>query len=203
MKFEVMSRQNAKRYSFKKHDEKSIIISITNVDLEDVIFNRNINNGIIDILRLKFDDVEKGEINCIIESDVKQIVKFINKYKNIVDKIIVHCEAGVSRSSGVCGAIMKAIQGDDWDIFNNPKFCPNMTCYRIVLNGFMELNERELIELDKFSFLELVEKVKCYNKVSTVTILGTDWRIDNMKNKFTEEEIELFSIEFKKDGLEE
>lgn len=139
MKFEVLSRKNAKAFSFQAHDYKTAIISITDVDKIGVIFSDNPNNGIKGILRLKFDDVERNFVkneNCITKEDAEEIVKFVNKYKNKVDKIIVHCEAGVSRSAGVCAAIMKAINGDDWAIFDNPRFCPNMTCYRTVLDAF-------------------------------------------------------------------
>ena len=139
MKFQVLNRKNAKAFSFQNHDYKTAIISITDVDKIGVIFSDNPNNGIRAILRLKFDDVEKNfarNENCITREDGEAIVNFVNKNKNKVDKFIVHCEAGVSRSAGVCAAIMKAINGDDWDIFNNPRFCPNMTCYRTVLDAF-------------------------------------------------------------------
>ena len=52
--------------------------------------------------------------------------------------MIVHCDAGISRSSGVAAAILKAKTGDDSQIFNNPKYRPNMRCYRIVLDEFMQ-----------------------------------------------------------------
>lgn len=155
MQFQVLNRKDAKAFSFKEHDYKTAIISITDVDKIGVIFSDNPNNGIRAILRLKFDDVERNFIknqNCITKEDGEAIVNFINKNKNKVDKIIVHCEAGVSRSAGVCAAIMKAINGDDWDIFNNPRFCPNMTCYRTVLDafdkaGYFDEDPREEIQL--------------------------------------------------------
>ena len=52
--------------------------------------------------------------------------------------VIVHCDAGISRSSGVAAAILKAKTGDDSQIFNSPKYRPNMRCYRIILDELMQ-----------------------------------------------------------------
>ena len=134
----ILNRKEAKKFSYESHDFKSAIISITDTDKADVIFEKNEINGIRAILKLKFDDVERDYKNehCITKEDAESIVKFVNKNKNKVDKFIVHCEAGVSRSAGVGAAIMKALNGDDWVVFNNPIMCPNMKCYRTVLNAF-------------------------------------------------------------------
>jgi predicted protein tyrosine phosphatase len=142
MQYFVMDRNHAKEYSFGHHVEKSIIISITDIDKNPVQFQYNPSNGIIAIKHLAFDDVEQGEINCITDADAMSIVDFIYDWKDKCDFIIVHCEAGQSRSAGVCAAIMKYIENDDWPIFDNPKYTPNMTCYRKVLNAFYcELNK--------------------------------------------------------------
>ena len=65
----------------------------------------------------------------------------MKKWYDKVDTIIVHCNAGISRSSGVCAAIMKAMTGDDSLIFENPKYLPNTTCYKVVLEEFMREEE--------------------------------------------------------------
>ena len=66
-----------------------------------------------------------------------EVANFIKGWinKTYVEKIIVQCEAGCSRSSGVCAAIMKYLTGDDMSIFRNPKYSPNMNCYRMVYNA--------------------------------------------------------------------
>ena len=134
----ILNRKEVKKFSCESHDFKTAIISITDTDKADVIFEKNEINGIRAILKLKFDDVERDskDLHCITKEDAESIVKFVNKNKNKVDKFIVHCEAGVSRSAGVGAAIMKALNGDDWVVFNNPIMCPNMKCYRTVLNAF-------------------------------------------------------------------
>lgn len=141
MKFEVLSRQNAKRMSYKQDIEDCIIISITDIDKEINKFASNPH--IKNICRLQFDDVEINEPRHITRNDAEKILEFVNHYVDKIDKIVVHCEAGVSRSAGVCAALMQIINGDDSEIFDNPKFCPNMTCYRTVLTAFFGSYDQE------------------------------------------------------------
>ena len=91
----------------------------------------------------------------------------MNKNKNKVDKFIVHCEAGVSRSAGVGAAIMKALNGDDWDVFKNPLKCPNMKCYRTVLNAFVDAGyfDEDPMEEIKFKEETNIAKWKEFNEI--------------------------------------
>ena len=165
----ILNRKEAKKFSYESHDFKSAIISITDTDKADVIFEKNEANGIKAVLRLKFDDVERDYKNehCITKEDAENIVKFVNKNKNKVDKFIVHCEAGVSRSAGVGAAIMKALNGDDWDIFKNPLKCPNMKCYRTVLNAFIDAGyfDEDPMEEIKFKEETNIAKWKEFNEI--------------------------------------
>ena len=165
----ILNRKEAKKFSCESHDFKTAIISITDTDKADVIFEKNEANGIKAVLRLKFDDVERDYKNehCITKEDAENIVKFVNKNKNKVDKFIVHCEAGVSRSAGVGAAIMKALNGDDWDVFKNPLKCPNMKCYRTVLNAFIDAGyfDEDPMEEIKFKEETNIAKWKEFNEI--------------------------------------
>ena len=165
----ILNRKEAKKFSYESHDFKTAIISITDTDKADVVFEKNEVNGIRAILRLKFDDVERDYKNehCITKEDAENIVKFVNKNKNKVDKFIVHCEAGVSRSAGVGAAIMKALNGDDWDVFKNPLKCPNMKCYRTVLNAFADAGyfDEDPMEEIKFKEETNIAKWKEFNEI--------------------------------------
>lgn len=141
MKFEVMSRANARKMSFKPDIDKCIIVSIT--DTESDINHFALNKNIRAVLNLKFDDVDFGDDNCITPQDGVKIIDFVNKHINDVEKIVVHCEAGVSRSAGVCAALMLIVNGDDNQIFDNAKFCPNMSCYRTVLETYYGSYDKE------------------------------------------------------------
>lgn len=146
MLIEIMNRENAKRESFKKDRPLTAILSITDCDKEPVVFNSS--NWIYVVIHLQFDDVEKGE-NCINENDAFVINDFVLNVKNKVRRIIVQCEAGVSRSAGVGAAIMKYLNKDDMEIFKNGKYCPNMACYRMVLNALMENDIKEKEKINK------------------------------------------------------
>lgn len=164
MKFVVMSRRDAVQYSYVAHMEKSVIISIC--DSYDLYpkFKKMSSNGIKDILYLSFDDVQlpsgaseryiwkkdegllfdtldNAPYVVISEKDAKDIASFVKKWYDKADTIIVHCNAGISRSSGICAAIMKAMTGDDSQIFENPRYLPNTTCYKAVLEEFMKEEE--------------------------------------------------------------
>ena len=105
--------------------------------------------NLIDVLSLRFNDVESNEPNHMMRADAEAIIAFVNKYINDVSQIIVHCGAGVSRSAGVAAALMLIINNDDSPIFDNPKFCPNRCCYRTTLNAFFGSYSEEAIE-EKF-----------------------------------------------------
>lgn len=146
MKFEVMSRSEILKYSKENHsDERSMVISISDHGQTHPQIFKSELNGIEHIIFLHFDDIERDDLiaypQCvpISASDARAIANFVIRNKADVDKIIVHCGAGISRSSGVCAAIMKAITGSDEAIFENARFCPNMTCYRLCLNALMEI----------------------------------------------------------------
>ena len=148
----VMSRNLAHKYSFKPHEEKTAIVSINNVDSGFVNFRNNNKNNIVAVLSLFFDDVCSDEPNCMNENDAEKIAEFAKSIVNKVDKIIVHCEAGVSRSAGVAAALMKYFNGDDMPIFENPQYCPNMYCYSMMLNTLMiDINEEEIKEKENIN----------------------------------------------------
>lgn len=141
MNFQIMNRKDAISYSHKPHSESSVIISISSSDNYSLpSFGTNHNNGIKKTLCLFFDDVEVTEkderYHPISEDDARKIVDFVKRWKNKVDTIIVHCDAGQSRSAGVMAAISKWMTGSDMWVFDHSYYKPNMSCYRMVLNEF-------------------------------------------------------------------
>ena len=153
MNIKVMSRSEAKRFTRShiglnndKSKDQYLIISISDRYQEPPTFRYD--PDLLGVCYLNFDDVEKGEKNCISEIDVYKLKLFLsgafNKHTH-VENIIVHCGAGVSRSAGMAAALMKFYNNDDSPIFDNPKYCPNMTVYRMVLNSLMgDINEEEI-----------------------------------------------------------
>lgn len=95
-------------------------------------------------LFLRFEDFDTElpgwSIQPIHKEDAEKIASFVMANKHNGRHFIVQCDAGVSRSAGVAAALMKYFNGDDTPIFNNPQYCPNMRCYRMVLEALMEGN---------------------------------------------------------------
>lgn len=138
-KYKILSRKSCEKYCTQSHKKTSIIISIRsswdriypNVYMDD-------KNNIKAILSLAFCDLTKedSEIDCMSYEDGVKVAEFVNEWYEKVDTIIVHCDGGISRSAGVCAAIMRVKEGDDWVVFDSSTKHPNMTCYLRTLKGF-------------------------------------------------------------------
>ena len=105
-----------------------------------------------DILFLQFDDLEATDpyTTYMKDKDAEQVKCFVERVKSQVQQIVVHCDAGVSRSAGVAAAIGKYLNGDDMFIFGRPRYAPNMTCYRKTLNALMGVETK--VDKDLFDF---------------------------------------------------
>lgn len=149
IEIKVMSRSEAQKASYTI-DIPAIIISITDISTNRNTFAKNPN--IYSVLHLKFNDESDSDKTAISIEQAQEIASFVNVWKDMVNLIIVHCEAGISRSSGVAAGIMKYIYDDDMPIFSNPRFIPNMTCYRKVLQAFnVKIDEGEITNKEKGS----------------------------------------------------
>lgn len=135
LNIEVMSKAKAEEYAMNKHRDRAVVISISSYNGAPAFIIPDSANNIIDVLKLRFNDTELGG-GMIVEQGIK-VRDFFHKYVMRVDKIIVHCEAGQSRSAGVAAALMKYYYNDDTPIFNNKRYTPNMRCYRVTLNALM------------------------------------------------------------------
>lgn len=145
----AVSRTMAERVS-SEMKIPHIIISITDPDQElaDLCYNPLC----VRILRLQFYDIDvdklkrntkysdswlepyKGELFTGIQA--KQVVDFVETYKDVTEFILIHCEIGISRSAGVAAALSKIYLGDDSSYFKSFRFVPNRRVYRFILNAF-------------------------------------------------------------------
>ena len=137
MNFYIHNRYTAVRWSYDYRDSTIAIISIIDPGTEINDFHNNVPED--SILRLHFwdrDSATDGSKLFTIE-DAKQILEFTEKYIDSVDFFIVHCGAGISRSSGCAAALSKIYNQTDEDIFTNPEYIPNMLVYRTILEEYM------------------------------------------------------------------
>jgi len=134
MKFLVMSEREILNYNVK---EPHIIISIKSPDSNRPIIPYRPN--CLEILYLEFHDLDgvhfpsSVDYELISSSQAKKVWEIVNIYKDKISLIICQCEAGISRSAGVAGALSKVLNGKDTEIFK--KYLPNMLVYRTILKG--------------------------------------------------------------------
>ena len=135
MRIEVMNQSTIESYAKQSHSDTSIVISITSERGRESVVPCNWENNIKDVIFLQFDDMDGKHPNRIKPYHANRIKVFMEYHLEFTkfDKVIVQCEAGQSRSAGVAAALMKFYNNDDTPIFNNPRYTPNMLCYRTVL----------------------------------------------------------------------
>jgi predicted protein tyrosine phosphatase len=94
--FVVLSREEAEHYEPRGRE---ICISISDPDASAA----RLSTRFAAVLRLNFNDVtERGEPSDILfaEEHAREIREFLDSWPN-VERVMVHCNAGVSRSPGV------------------------------------------------------------------------------------------------------
>lgn len=148
MKVTVMSRAEAIKYCNNQHDTPTVMISISTpyIEYPDNGPFCSAENNVLSIQFLYFSDadspgkdvygVQVNEADLVSGYEATVVKRLLDTFPDT--DVIVHCDAGISRSSGVAAAILKAYTGDDSQIFNNPRYMPNMRCYRFVLNELMK-----------------------------------------------------------------
>lgn len=131
----VMSRAEAEKYSKSRHFEKSAIISIRALDEDEPNIKIRDYNNIMAIEFTWFNDVDTEENGGITVEDSERLARFIKEMtkRDDIERLIVHCGAGQSRSAGVAAAISKYLFNDDERFFREKT--PNRRCYRLVLEA--------------------------------------------------------------------
>lgn len=111
--------------------------------------------GVKDVLNLCFgdytpDDKDLDNEKLFSEGQAKQVVEFVDKYKDEVEMFILHCDAGVSRSGAIGTFIQRYLEIEE-DGFKkmNPYIHPNHFVLNILLevSGMAEKRRREQFKL--------------------------------------------------------
>lgn len=140
---QVMSYKQALEYVYNysgsKEHEKYAIISIqefTNGYGIGLKFKKGGN--CLGALNIEFSDITKemdsSEVKLMTLGDAQKIHDFVESLPDEVEKLIVHCYAGVSRSAAVAAGIAQVKFGDDKEYFK--KYVPNMHVYYKILEVY-------------------------------------------------------------------
>ena len=129
-----------------------VIISITDPDSDLPKFAPNENR--IGILFLQFHDLEDISADMTLQDAVEyitefglglfsdkqatQIVDFVEGIKDTAKGILVHCEAGVSRSAAVAAVIELMLNGSNERVFNDRRYSPNQYVYARLLHAWQK-----------------------------------------------------------------
>lgn len=161
MNIKILSRTKAVKLSYTNFANDKVIISIKDPWAEKAHFNDG-NGSIKEILYLSFYDRSEetqdifGGYSSMSPYDARKIAHFVNKWKDKVDTIWVHCEVGVSRSAGIAMAIMEYLNMDLTPIFESTTYCPNMLCYELTKKAFKDLQEKKKVVL--YYYITIVEE---------------------------------------------
>ena len=129
-----MSKNFAQRFTT---DKSWAVISVSTRPEEFAVLS-DVNR--VDALQLAFWDIanpESSDIsdlrkkNCFNKEQAKQILDFVKNNESKIETLLVHCEAGISRSPAIAAAISKILWNDDEMYFL--KYMPNSFVYKMIL----------------------------------------------------------------------
>jgi predicted protein tyrosine phosphatase len=135
LKFYVFSR--AMIEAIAPHEEPHLIISVTSAVTDQARLRAGaLRRG---VLRLSFLDAdaptaEMPEEQLFSNEQAAKVWSFVANRPADVTLIVVHCDAGVSRSAGIAAALAKVFLGDDTEFFGG-RYRPNRRVYRAVLEA--------------------------------------------------------------------
>lgn len=156
MKFQIFNRMAME--ASEPPDEYHVVISITTPgDPNEAKIATN--NHTCGVLRLSFHDLDTASMpedvhQAILKDEphlaepgmlfdmtmARKVVDFVAdtvaQQGGHLDLVLVHCDAGISRSPAVAAAIAKGIGQDDSDFFR--RYLPNLLVYRSIVAAYEE-----------------------------------------------------------------
>lgn len=134
--FRIMDRPDAVEYCKEEHIHSSIIISISSANGHRPRLVKTDHNRVVAVLYLFFDDEVVGD-NTFSDEQAEQVIRFVDVWKSAVERLVVHCDAGVSRSAAVCAAMKRHLGFDDQDIFTSRQYEPNPLVYATLMQHIL------------------------------------------------------------------
>lgn len=135
MKFRVVGRSEIETGIVVK--TAYVVISIADPEKPQPKIRRPC--GFRDVLFLQFHDavpddgvISDREIALMTKNHAVQIWEFVNRYRDTVGTIVVHCEQGMSRSAAVAAAISNVLGEPNRRFFR--EYAPNEYVYELLLS---------------------------------------------------------------------
>jgi predicted protein tyrosine phosphatase len=133
MKFIVHSEESIQDF---KTDLTHVVISIRSNGAKQI--ELPYVESRIGTLFLEFPDWDEAPKNyphpLFSQQQAETILLFVEGLKGIVDLVVCQCEAGISRSAGVAGALNLIYNGNDEEFFRF--YLPNRRVYRLLLETY-------------------------------------------------------------------
>ncbi len=103
------------------HDVPHLIISITSA--EDDVARIPAGPHTLELIRLSFLDVAEGQPGAMTEEHAMKILAAFERHRPPLERVVLHCDAGVSRSPGVALALATLVGADTTEI--GRRYAPN------------------------------------------------------------------------------
>lgn len=137
MRFFVYSRPAVE--SIAPHDVPHVIVSITTVAHDQARLPTN--GHTLEVLRLSFPDADGAvapwrEEDLFSPSHANAVWDLVERHREAIEHLVVHCDAGQSRSQAVAAAISRALLGEDEAFFARSH--PNRRVYSTLLQVFVD-----------------------------------------------------------------
>ena len=133
MNFKVFSENQMKSQEYSSICVPHILISIFNPGDRVPIFTSKLCKSVLELDFHDVEDITKDKVHFDM-SMADKIIDFVNKNLVGTQLIVIHCQAGVSRSVAVASALSKILNHVDDDIFS--KGSPNMLVYLSILEAY-------------------------------------------------------------------
>ncbi|MCB9603075.1 MAG: hypothetical protein H6720_22390 [Sandaracinus sp.] len=124
-------------------EEAHVVISIT-TSADDVAVLPEAPSRVA-VLRLVFPDADVAVAGISKDAlfgahHADRVWDFLEAHRDGITCVVLHCDAGMSRSPGVAAAIARVEHGDDTFFFR--RYHPNMRVYRTLLESHHARNEQ-------------------------------------------------------------
>lgn len=181
---EVLSRYDTEKEFTKQENNDAFVISISNPIEQNNAIQFTCAN-----IRVKFDDIEDFDKEGVLisEKDCLLILEsFFTQLRFGTTKFVVHCTAGISRSSGVALGLMSILGKSDTigEMLKHRRFAFNKTCARMIFDVFNRLGNKWVgWSQDRRHRLELLESTLDLNYKIPFDLEG-EFTVQELMEKF-------------------